>query len=136
MQDEKPKKKRRYGPVPRQKEELRDVRLSVYFTAEEMERLKDAAGEMQPAAYLRSLAFDGGPVRVPELNKLAWMELSRAAANLNQLAKKLHGGEQIETKHVRHMLIMFREALLNGADRIDLGELLRGVPYEVENHKR
>lgn len=135
MKDEKPKK-RRYGPVPRKKEDLREVRLSVYFTAEEMERLKLMAGEMQPAAYLRSLAFDCGPVRVPELNKLAWMELSRAAANLNQLAKKLHGGEQIETKHVRYMLIKFRDALIRGADGIDLGELLRGVPYEIENNER
>lgn len=122
MKDEKPKK-RRYGPVPREKEELRGLRLSVYFTAAEMERLKDAAGEMQPAAYLRSLAFEEGPVRVPEINKKAWSDLGRAAGNLNRIAMILNAQGRADAKEIKDALARFRRALI-------------GVPYEVENHKR
>lgn len=121
MTDEKPKK-RRYGPVPREKEELRDVRLSVYFTAAEMERLKAEAGEMQPAAYLRSLAFVGGPVRVPEVNKKAWSYLGRAAGNLNRIAMILNAQGRADAKEIKDALAHFRRALIGATNEIENNE--------------
>ena len=42
--------------------------------------------------YLRNAALNRLPVVVPEINREAWLELSKAAANLNQIAHHLNTG--------------------------------------------
>ena len=55
------------------------------------------------------------PPTIPTLNREAWLELSRAAANLNQLARHLNEGNegaQHETGRITSELREFRAALL------------------------
>lgn len=42
------------------------------------------------ARHARQAALTREPNPVPELNRIAWVDLSRAAANLNQIVKKMH----------------------------------------------
>ncbi|MNO02800.1 Bacterial mobilization protein (MobC) [compost metagenome] len=51
---------------------------------------------------------------MPKLNIEVWKKLSRVANNLNQLAKALNGGADVEVSQVLKELAAFRLALLSG----------------------
>ena len=53
---------------------------------------------------------------IPEVNRQAWVELSRSASNLNQIAKKLNEGDQADIEQIRKELAAFRAALI-GTDQ-------------------
>lgn len=81
---------------------------------------------MSRGEYLRCAALGVPPSEIPELNREAWVSLSRAAGNLNQLAKRLAVLFSIENDGgildalglvdtVKSELDEFRDALI-GAD--------------------
>ncbi|MNP66306.1 Bacterial mobilization protein (MobC) [compost metagenome] len=51
---------------------------------------------------------------MPKLNIEIWKKLSRVSNNLNQIAKLLHGGVDVEVERVLKNLAAFRYALLVG----------------------
>lgn len=80
----------------------------------ELDRLSTSVG-LRRGEYLRLAAFQSLPATIPELNKEAWLELSRAASNLNQIAYQLNkkGVEiDVDIEEVGNMLAYFRQILI------------------------
>lgn len=80
----------------------------------ELDRLSTSVG-LRRGEYLRLAAFQSLPSTIPELNKEAWLELSKAASNLNQIAYQLNkkGVEvDIDIEEVSNMLSFFRQILI------------------------
>jgi hypothetical protein len=102
------------GPEPRPENELRTVRLSVFMTQTEASEIERRAGlvKMRTPAYLREAGLDRLPPTVPELNREAWRDLSRAAANLNQIAQRLNRDDHPVFSDLRDVLAKFRVSLL------------------------
>lgn len=80
----------------------------------ELDRLSTSVG-LRRGEYLRLAAFQSLPPTIPELNKAAWLELSKAASNLNQIAYQLNkkGVEvDVDIEEVGNMLAYFRQILI------------------------
>jgi len=80
----------------------------------ELDRLSTSVG-LRRGEYLRLTAFKSLPPTIPELNKEAWLELARAASNLNQIAYQLNrkGIEvEVDIREVENMLAYFRQILI------------------------
>ena len=112
------------GGRPRS-EAARTTQIMVRLTPEEKARIHEIAGERGAAELMRSLALGRSPRiprPVPELNREAWLELSRAASNLNQLAHRANVGEVVASHELegaldecRQLLADVRRALLGGS---------------------
>ena len=111
---------RRRGPPPFKAEQLRAQRLSVFMTPVERAEIEKraAAVHLRPAAYLREAALSRLPPSIPELNKTAWVELSRIGGNLNQIAHQLNAGESLPIAEIQQALGELRRALI-GVQLID-----------------
>jgi Bacterial mobilisation protein (MobC) len=89
--------------------------VSVRLNRSELLMLNSKRGPMKQGEWLRCAALDKLPSVVPEVNQQKWLELARAAANLNQIARALHlfnGISTEEVDQVRKALTEFRAALL------------------------
>lgn len=106
--------KKRRGPAPKPLELQRKYRVAVYLNSSELKIVNGFSelSDICPAAYLRKAALNTPPVVIPELNQLAWQQLSSAAANLNQITKRINSNDLSALEEVRIALIRFRQALL------------------------
>lgn len=86
--------------------------VSVRMNAAELAALDSRRGQYARGEYMRLAFFDALPPVIPELNREAWSELSRAASNLNQLAKHANEGGELDPDNLRAMLADFRNALI------------------------
>lgn len=84
--------KRRHGPKPKPSHELRRHSVSCRLTDEEIAILDQRRGKVSRGEWLRLAALSAPPRIVPEVNKVAWADLSRAAGNLNQLMRAVNEG--------------------------------------------
>ena len=68
----------------------------------------------------RAAALDRLPPQpAPEVNRAAWLELSRSASNLNQLAHHLNsigGAESADVPQIMAELARFRAALIGAGE--------------------
>lgn len=85
-------KKRRHGPRPKPDHEQRRHSVSCRLTDAEMARLDARRGQVSRGEWLRVSALGKPPRIVPEVNKVAWADLARAAGNLNQLTRAINEG--------------------------------------------
>ena len=92
MPDDAPAKKRRYGPKPKPAHEQRRHPISCRVNDAEIAIIDQRRGKVSRGEWLRLAALSKPPRIVPEVNKVAWAELSRAAGNLNQLARAINEG--------------------------------------------
>lgn len=106
-------KKRKHGPTQKPSEMIRKHHIGVYLTDAELAELARRAGTRIPeempgkksggdtasrrkiAAHIRAAAFGALPPKIPPANLKIWIELSPSLANLNQIAKKLNTGKEI-----------------------------------------
>ena len=96
--------------------------VTVRFNDAEFERLDALRGKfaMTKGRYIRIRAL-GDPLPraavVPELNRRAWVELSRAASNLNQIAHHMnaYGRRSVGTSVVVEALRVFRDRLIGAS---------------------
>lgn len=109
MNDE---RRRRRGPGTLDPEEKREHCVSVRLNVRELAQLDERRAKFQRGEWLRMAALDKLPPSIPPLNVQAWSELSRAGANLNQLARAMNAGEKVERGGLRDMLANFRAALI------------------------
>ncbi len=72
------------GPTPRPQSDLRSVRVSVYLTEAEAAELDDLRGGVGRGRWLRQAGLGIQPKTVPAVNRKAWAELARLAANFHQ----------------------------------------------------
>jgi len=93
-------------------EEVRSHQVKIMLNDKEISLLDDVRGRLNRAEVMRYLLMDKMPAPVPALNTLAWTELSRASANLNQLTHHLNAGGAFEVEQVKVMLERFRAALI------------------------
>jgi hypothetical protein len=108
-------------------EQKRGHTVSSRFNKDELHELdiRSTSVNLRRGEYLRLASLDRLPATIPELNKSAWLELSKAASNLNQIAYELNkkGMEvDVDIDEVSNMLSYFRQIL------IEVGE-----GYESEN---
>lgn len=116
------RKKRRFGPAPKPADQLRDFCVGVYLSPRELEIMAARAGCPVPArmkgsksggdparrkvsAYLRHAALGSLPQIIPELNREAWISLSSAAANLNQIVKRRNSAPPLPLDKIIHNLV-------------------------------
>lgn len=107
-------KRRRRGPAPLDAADKRRHSVSVRLNDAELARL-DALREpvhMQRGEYLRAAALHRLPPSIPAVNRQAWAELARTAANLNQLAHRLNAGETLALAEVRAAVDELRRRLI------------------------
>jgi hypothetical protein len=110
---ERPKKSRR-GRKPLAKNDKRQHCLSVRVNAQEQAQIDTKRGKLTSGEFLRLAGLNALPPAPPAtLNREAWVELSRAAANLNQIAKALNSGDfSVEAGQALDALREFRFALI------------------------
>ena len=82
------------------------------LTDAELSRCDTNRGDLTRGEWLRIAALDALPVVIPAVNRDAYAELARAAANINQLARKANSGEVVDFDLVRAELATFRLALI------------------------
>jgi hypothetical protein len=113
-------KRARRGPDPLPEGEAREWTVSVRLNGDELAQLdaQRAPVRMKRGEYLRAAALHQLPPTIPPLNADAWVELSRSAANLNQLARRANAGDLVDMRELAACLAAFRAALI-GADRSD-----------------
>lgn len=112
-------KKKRAGRHPVSPEYIRNIRVNVYLNRGEWERLKaladsplDDVNKLALPDYLRRAGLNNLPVKVPGLNRVYWQELSKVAANLNQIAYRLNVGDDPGMVATRNVLRELREKLV------------------------
>jgi len=119
MTEAKPKPKRRHGPMPKPDDQQRKNRVSIFLTDGEFAQLKEKAGDYDLPVFVRTRAINSKLAPrtqvLPKLNIEVWKKLSRVANNLNQLAKALNGGADVEISEALKELAAFRLALVTGS---------------------
>lgn len=103
--------------------ELRTIRVNVYLhpdEAAELDRRRSRAG-LQRGPYMRMAALNQLPRQIPELNRVAWAELSRIGSNLNQLAREFNQGNPPLFDEVEAALSELRASLI-GANLTQKGD--------------
>ncbi len=109
------KSKRKQDEIERR--EVRGYKLRVMLNDEELAFLDTVRGRLSRAEAMRfMLQKSTPPASIPQLNAEAWVELARASANLNQLARHLNSGGAADAETIRLQLEEFRSALI-GATR-------------------
>jgi len=96
-------------------DEVRSHQVKVMLNDAELGMLDDVRGRLSRAEVMRYLLMNKMPPPVPALNVMAWTELSRASANLNQLAHHLNAGGAFEIELIKETLDRFRAALIGAA---------------------
>lgn len=112
-------KSRTHGPRPLDAKDKRTHTVSVRLNAAELEHLDAlrAPRKLQRGAYMRAAFLKSLPPFVPELNQKAWLELSKSAANLNQIAKALNQGKPVGMGEIIDQLAKFRCMLLKADNK-------------------
>ena len=82
----------RRGPESLPECELRTHTVSVRLNGAELAQLDEqrAPVQMQRGEYLRCASLHRLPPTIPPVNQTAFIELSRSASNLNQIARSLN----------------------------------------------
>lgn len=91
---------------------LRGHQVKVMLNDAELATLDSARGRISRAKTFRFLLLSKMPAPVPALNAQAWTQLSKAAANLNQIARRLNFGDAPEIEEIHTALADFRSKLL------------------------
>lgn len=105
-------RKSKRGPPPLPQTERRTHCVSVRLNGYELQILDRRRGPYQRGEWIRMASIDRLPPQIPELNRNAWIQLSRASANLNQLAHHLNAGGMQECGETVSLLSEFRRSLI------------------------
>lgn len=94
--------------------------LAVRFSEEELSELDRQRGAMQRGPFLRNLFLHRKiPQPIPEVNRETYIETSRWASVLNQIARKTNADERVEIEELRQTLKRFRRGLIDLAGDFD-----------------
>lgn len=112
-------RKSRRGPAPIPPEQRRTHCVSVRLSAAELIHLDAKRGQYQRGEWLRMAALDKLPPTIPAINREAWTQLARSAANLNQIARHLNEGGAVMLDELADELAEFRRALIGAREDDD-----------------
>lgn len=98
--------------------ERRDQQLHFRVSKSEMERIRRKmadCGILSIGSYLRKMALDGYCLRldIPELRRMAYL-LQMCSNNLNQIAKRINGSNQIYAADLEDLRSRLDELILIG----------------------
>lgn len=118
MSDDQVVKKRGRKQVPAERARTRSV--TVRLAPAELAELEIKRGRMSRAAWLRAAALSDSEAgerspAVPSINRHAYAELARAAANLNQLARRVNSGQHAQIAEVADALADLRRSIIGVA---------------------
>ena len=115
-----PTKSRTYGPTPMDAKELRTHTISVRLNQAELTQLDKFCSErkLQRGKCLRLAFMKKLPPTIPSINQKAWLELSNAASDLNQIARHLNHGRPISIGVSLDALARFRASLLKAGGKL------------------
>lgn len=87
--------KRKRGPDPKPESELRKHPITCRLTDQELEQVDQGKPQgMSRGEWIRTKALKRKlPRSIPEMNRQAYAELARLAANLNQYMRAVNQGE-------------------------------------------
>jgi hypothetical protein len=112
-------RKKRRGPEPLDPRILRTHCISSRLNDLELIQLDRQRGRLGRGEYLRCAGLDVLPpmIMIPPINQLAWVQLSRAAGNLNVICKALNlnqSGDGVSVSHdeIAQALKEFRASLI------------------------
>jgi len=96
-----------------QNENLRTHCVSVRMSPAEYQNLDRRRGKIQRGTFLRNLFLGKRePAQIPEPNRKAYAETARWASALNQIARRMNEGEEVDIQEIRATLARFRRGLL------------------------
>lgn len=110
--DDLPKTKKKRGPKKLPADQARTKTVSVRLNQDECALLEKQRGKVRRGDWLRRAFLQKLPPTIPEINRQAYTELARSAANLNQLAKRANADDAAEIAELSSTLSAFRLALL------------------------
>lgn len=110
--------KRRHGPERLSPDLKRAHCISVRMNVVELADLDSKRGRIPRGEWMRLASENKLPPIIPTINREAWIELSRAASNLNQMSRKLNSDEDVDVSELRQALADFRLKLLGGDDEV------------------
>ena len=86
--------RRKRGPKPLAPADKREHCVSVRLNSSELAHLDDVRilVQMQRGEYLRHASIGKLPPTIPSINREAWANLARVAANLNQYQAQINAG--------------------------------------------
>lgn len=105
--------------------EIRQHCVSVRLNKQELTVLDSKRSSYRRGEWLRMAALHQLAPVYPEINKEAWCELARSAANLNQIAKHLNTKapesaiSKTELFNIRRSLNNFRDALFSAQKKLE-----------------
>lgn len=113
--------------ISKQKSQPRDIKITVRLNPEELKILDNKRGIVPRATFFRkNLVKAKIPAAVPSINRKAYLETARWAANLNQIARALHSfGAEIQargTEEIYSYLKKFRMKLIGLDDFLETGD--------------
>lgn len=122
-------KRSRRGPIPLEADQRRGHTVSSRLNDDELatlDRLRRSVN-MQRGEYMRAASLHLLPPTIPTINVEAWALLSRAAANLNQIAHRLNlyesgAGIQPSLLELMNVLGEFRCELIGAESSLGAGD--------------
>ena len=108
--------KTKRGPKPKPAAKQQTVQVMVRLTEDEANALDDKRGKVPRGTFIRNAYLNSGSLSVPEINRDAYVELSRSASNLNQIARQLNDSGKLYIDELKEELRAFRLSLRGVAD--------------------
>ncbi len=91
--------------------------VSVRMSESELSELDRRRGKIRRGTFLRNVFLGKKePKQIPEVNQKVYIETSRWASNLNQIAKQLNTAGVIEIEELRRTLNEFRKSIIGLKD--------------------
>ncbi len=98
-----------------EEKKLRTHCVSVRLSPTELTELDRRRGKIRRGTFLRNVFLGRKePLQIPAVNLDSFRTSARWAANLNQIARALNAGLDVDIEEVRSTLRNFRLALLGG----------------------
>lgn len=106
------KKGRKTKPVEERQSEV----IALRVTPAEKAELQAGAGKRPLGTWARQLVFGRAVPVIPEINRDVWRATAGAANNLNQMARKLNIGIDVDIEELRETVSAFRLAIIGLGD--------------------
>lgn len=117
-----------FGKPKLPSDDVREHCVSVRLNKAELTQLDSKRSGYRRGEWLRMAALHQLAPVLPEVNKEAWAELARSAANLNQITKHLNtkapdsGISRTEMFTLKRSLDAFRDALFAAQQKLEDGD--------------
>lgn len=102
----------RHRGRPPKGDNKRVINVSTRLSLNELSLLDGVRGSAARGEFMRMSLLNKTPVKIPEINKLAWNKLARAAGNLNQAMKIYNAKPDSPLDLLNTTLHDFRAALI------------------------